>query len=72
MDNKETLIKLGKNIRKYRKLKNYTQAMLAEKINKHESTIARIEIGTINSSTIILCEISKALDVKLKQFFDFS
>ncbi len=65
----DILINLGKNIRKYRKLKGYTQEKLAEKTNLSNSYISDIECGKINVPTLTLYEISLALDIDIHKLF---
>ena len=65
----DILINLGKNIRKYRKLKDYTQEKLAEKTNLSNSYISDIECGKINVPTLTLYEISLALDIDIHKLF---
>ena len=65
----DILINLGKNIRKYRKLKGYTQEKLAEKANLSNSYISDIECGKINVPTLTLYEISLVLDVDIHKLF---
>ncbi len=65
----DVLINLGKNIRKYRKLKGYTQEKLAEKANLSNSYISDIECGKINVPTLTLFEICTVLDVELYKIF---
>ncbi len=65
----DVLINLGKNIRKYRKLRGLTQEKLAEKANLSNSYISDIECGKINVPTLTLFEICYVLDVELYKIF---
>ncbi len=65
----DVLLNLGKNIRKYRKLKGYTQEKLAEKADLSNSYISDIECGKINVPTLTLFEICIVLDVELYKIF---
>jgi len=70
-NDKKFLASLGQNIKKYRKLKKYSQEKLAEILDIHYTTIGKIEIGKLNASALMLQKISSALDVPVKSFFDF-
>ncbi|PHN97484.1 transcriptional regulator [Tenacibaculum discolor] len=61
----------GKNFRKIRKSKNYTQSKLAIDINSDISHISRIERGLTNTTVIKLKEVSKLLSVPIEEFFNF-
>lgn len=69
--NTKVLKNLGKNIRKYRIEAGFTQDMLAEKIDVHQTYIGKIESGLSSPSIKILFKISRALGVKLSNIFDF-
>ena len=62
---------IGRNIKKYRILRGYTQRSLSEALNLSESFIAKLEsrtIQTISIDTLLL--ISEFLDVDIARFFD--
>lgn len=65
------LIAFGKNLRKYRKLKGFTQEQLAIDLNIEISQISRIERGVINTSIGNINAISKVLKIDTKDLFDF-
>ena len=65
------LIAFGKNLRKYRKLKGFTQEQLAIDLNVEISQISRIERGVINTSIGNIHSISKVLKIDIKDLFDF-
>lgn len=65
------LIAFGKNLRKYRKLKGFTQEQLANDLNIEISQISRIERGIINTSIGNINAISKVLKINIKDLFDF-
>ena len=65
------LIAFGKNLRKYRKLKGFTQEQLAIDLNIEISQISRIERGVINTSIGNINAISKVLKIDINQLFDF-
>lgn len=70
--NKIFLLKLGEHIRTIRVSKNITQEQLANEIGAEISQISRIERGVINTSITNLYNISKVLNIPLKDLIDFS
>jgi len=56
---------LANNIRAERNRKNYTQAILAEKVNVSESTISLIERGKQTPSVFLVYDISSVLGVDI-------
>ena len=63
--------KIGKNIKKYRKLRNYTQKELSEKSNVSENLIAKLESVTFQTISIDTLEIiANILNVDIGKFFD--
>ena len=54
---------IGRNIRKYRKLYNYSQEQLAEKIQISTIHMSHIETGNTKLSLPVFCDIAKALNV---------
>ena len=69
--NTKILEKLGKQIKTIRLGNQFTQEYLAEKVGVHPTYIGKIESGKNNISVKVLYKISKALNVKLKDLFDF-
>ena len=67
----EFLILFGKNLKKVRKSKGFTQAELANDVGIEISQISRIERGIINTSISTANEIAKALKVKITDLFKF-
>ena len=67
---KEILL-LGKRVRYLRKLKNFTQAQLAERVDLSVNYISQIETGIAAPTLKTLSSLAKALDVELKELFDF-
>jgi len=65
------LLKFGKQVRKFRLSKNLSQEGLADLADLHWTYISGIERGIRNISLKNIAKISKALDVKLKNLFDF-
>lgn len=62
---------LGKNIRKIRKLKGFTQEALCLESSISRSHIAMIESGKRDITISALFKISRALNVNLKEIFSF-
>ncbi len=69
--NTKILERLGNSLRRYRKDKGYTQEKLAEKVGVHPTYIGKLESGKNNPSVILMYKVSKALNIKLKDLFDF-
>lgn len=65
------LVKLGQNIKHYRKLKKLSQNELAEIINFSREHLACVEIGKEYISLRKLFLIADVLEVPLKQLIDF-
>ncbi len=65
------LEQLGKNIKKYRKLKNLSQNELAEIINFSREHLACVETGKEYISLRKLFLVADILDVPLTQLIDF-
>lgn len=65
---------IGLRIAYFRKLKNITQATLAEKLSINKNYLSHIESGSANKavSLPLLIRISKALDVELSLLTDLS
>ena len=64
---------LGQTIAFYRKLKGMTQLQLAEAVNLSRTHISNIEALNVKTSISLdkLFDIAEALDVPIKNFFDF-
>lgn len=62
----------GKNLKKLREAKGFSQEGLAEAIGVEYQTISRIETGMYFTSYENLQKIAKALDLQIKDLFDFS
>lgn len=68
---KELYKKIGLNIKKYRKAKGLTQEALAEKLDRSINHVGKIEVAFSHPSLDMLIEISNALEVPLKDLFEF-
>ncbi|MBQ2644313.1 helix-turn-helix transcriptional regulator [bacterium] len=66
----EIYIKIGKNIKKYREIKGYTQQQLADKINKGLNFTGKIEVAYAYPSIQTLVLIADALNIKLMDLFE--
>jgi transcriptional regulator with XRE-family HTH domain len=67
----EYLYLFGKNLMKLRKLKGLPQTNLAYDANIPVTQIGRIERGEVNTTISTLFAISKALNIPVKELFDF-
>lgn len=66
---KEELIRLGERIRSIRHEKGLSLQDVADKIEKDRQSIQRLEKGGFNPSYIYLLEVSRGLDVDIKELF---
>jgi transcriptional regulator with XRE-family HTH domain len=71
-EKKILLKKVGENIRRIRKAKGFTQVVLASIVNKDQQSMQRLEMGNINPTFYYLYEISKGLEVDIKELLDLS
>ncbi|MDD2957430.1 MAG: helix-turn-helix transcriptional regulator [Lachnospiraceae bacterium] len=64
---------LGLTIAYYRKLRGFTQLQLAETVNLSRTHISNLEAPNMPTSISLdkLFDISDALDIPIKTFFDF-
>lgn len=62
---------LGNNIKKYRNKLGITQQDLADKIGKGLNFVGKIEIAFSKPSFDTIIDIAEALNVSLKDLFDF-
>jgi len=65
------LIKLGSKIADYRKVKDFSQEELGFLIKSARNYIGCIERGEKSPSIKTLQKIAKALDIQIKDLFDF-
>ena len=63
---------LGARVYELREKAGLTQAQLAEKSNVSNDTISRIERGIRSPSFEVLERLAKALDVEVRELFNFS
>lgn len=63
--------KLGKRIKELREHKNLTQLVFAEMVNMESSNISKIERGIQIPKEESLIKIANALDVSVKDLFDY-
>jgi transcriptional regulator with XRE-family HTH domain len=68
---KKVLIAFGNNLRKLRQAKNLSMENLSYEADVDLSQIFRIEKGIINPTLSTLHAIAKALDLSLKELFDY-
>jgi len=66
------LVNLGIHVRQLREKKGLSQQSLADDCNINKSQIARLEVAKVNTGIKTLAKIANALDVELKELFDFS
>tara|TARA_R110002033_G_scaffold64108_1_gene115116 strand:- start:200 stop:424 length:225 start_codon:yes stop_codon:yes gene_type:complete len=71
LDEKDFLMAFGKNLKKLRKEKGFTQEQLAIDLNMEISQISRIERGIINTSIGNLHSIAKVLKVSYFDLVNF-
>ncbi len=71
MNEKELFVAVGKKITKFRKDKGYTVQKLADECDMEKSNLIPIEKGRINTTLSTLNKLSKALNVELREFFEF-
>lgn len=70
-DNNYIYFWVGKNIKKYRKLKGLKQSELAQKCNLSEGFISDIESNTFRTISLnTLYHISKILNIHIKLLFE--
>lgn len=67
---KSDILKLfGKNLRKIRESKGFTQEQLVNELGLEISQISRIERGVINTSIFTLYQISEFFKIDINEFF---
>ncbi|MGB8345212.1 MAG: helix-turn-helix transcriptional regulator [Ktedonobacteraceae bacterium] len=68
----EVYLLIGKKVKHLRRLNDFTQAQLAEKADLSLNYISQIETGVASPTVKTLLAIAKALNVDLKELFDFN
>lgn len=63
---------LGKRIRKLRKERNISQAKLGYSCGKDAQAIGRLERGEVNPGAYFLLQIAQALNISIKDLFDYN
>jgi len=71
MDEGKLYISLGKKIKELRESKNLTQEKLAEKTGLSIDYIGKIEVNINKPGLRALIKIANALNVHIKELFDF-
>ena len=71
MDENNIYLEIGKKIKHLREGKNLTQEKLAEKTGLSLDYIGKIEVNINKPGLRALIKISKALEVDIKELFDF-
>lgn len=61
----------AKNLKLYRQQKGWTQAQLAEHLNVHVSTVARIETAEHQASAQNIDKIVELLNISYGEFFNY-
>lgn len=69
---KQFLIKTGANLKALRLKANFTQEQLANEIGIEISQISRIERGLIATSIVTFYDISLALNIPVRDFFELN
>lgn len=71
-DLKETIPKLvGNRIKDFREDKGITQTELAELVGKDRQYLYKIEKGKVTSNIVTIAALANALEISLKDLFDF-
>ena len=68
---KQFLKELGLRVREQRLFKKLTQEELGFRVGNSGKQIGRVERGEHNVSTCMIYQISKALEIHIKELFDF-
>ncbi|WP_422092048.1 helix-turn-helix domain-containing protein [Tenacibaculum ovolyticum] len=71
MDKEQLKKKVGQRIVELRSQKGWSQSDLARACNKDRQALEKLENGKVNPTIYSLLEISKALEVLLKELVDF-
>ena len=71
MENKDFYIKLGKNIKKFRKQTGLTQQELADKTNISLNFLGKIEVAFSKPSLDTIIDIAKGLGISVSDLCKF-
>jgi transcriptional regulator with XRE-family HTH domain len=71
LSKKQFLKRVGKRLREFRKSRSMSQEALASEAKVSISQIGRIEQGEADSNLRTLKKLSTALNISLKELFDF-
>lgn len=72
MNKNQLKTRIGQRIVQVRSQKEWNQSDLARACNKDRQAIEKIENGKVNMTIYTLYEIAEALEVPLKDMFDFT
>ena len=61
---------LGKNIKKYRWTKKYSQEKLADLCNLHRTYISNIELGKKSPSLFVIEKLAEVLEIEVMKLFE--
>jgi transcriptional regulator with XRE-family HTH domain len=67
---KNTLVRIGLNLRKARERKGISRVQLAFEANTTERQLARIEYGEINSGILVFVKFSALLNIHTSELFE--
>lgn len=70
LEETQDLERFGKQVKKLRNAKEFTQQKLADECEVDISTIQRIEKGTLNIGLYLVYVIARALKVEPKELFE--
>ncbi len=68
-NDKEILMNIGSNIRKYRLTKGWSQEQLAQECDLHRTYIGGVERGEKNITILNLLKIKNMLEVRLDELY---
>ena len=68
-NDKEILMKIGDNIRKYRNVKGWSQEDLALECDLHRTYIGSVERGERNITILNLLKIKETLEIRLENLY---
>lgn len=62
-------MRIGLNVQRLRRGKDWSQEELAERADVHQTYLSGVERGKRNASVLVLDRIAKALGVDVEEFF---